>query len=58
MNVYRTTYAWIGTTSDFRNNPLSDKEMFCAWCKKSRAEIKKIEDPNIHIDNHVKEDKK
>jgi len=58
-NGYSASYAWTSSSPVFLRNgkalhPSRDK-VFCAWCKKSQAEIlKNKEDLNIHIENHEK----
>jgi len=52
--AYRASYAWISYPAGFSKEIPSDDKILCAWCKKSRSEIKKTEDPNDHIENHNK----
>lgn len=54
---YKVSYAWTSIAPSFGSKQTPDK-IFCAWCKKSQAEIAKTEDLNTHIENHDKEDKK
>ena len=51
--VYGATYAWISYPAGFSEKSTPDK-IYCAWRKKSQAEISKTEDLNVHIENHVK----
>jgi hypothetical protein len=41
--IYQVAYSWVNRGDGIR----------CAWCDKLQIEI---ENPNKHIDNHVKED--
>lgn len=53
---YSTPYSWVAVTNSFLSKPTED-EIKCAWCKKSRAEIRKTEDPIEHIDKHIELEK-
>lgn len=51
--VYEVKYAWTSALRGFNDKPTEDR-IFCAWCKKSKAEIRKTEDPNEHVEEHDK----
>ena len=63
MNITTVTmpYAWLSYRSNFLmpGEKLADTpedEIYCAWCHKTKAEIRKTEDPDKHIEEHDKED--